>query len=164
MKIYIAGPDVFERNSIDIGKRYSSLCQEYGFKALYPLDNVVDFTQDKQKISLDIYKANIELIKQSDIVIANLNNFRGKEADSGTIWECGYAYALGKTVYGYMHTDLTYVEQFTDNEKMLIDGKFVDKNGKFIEDFNLSINLMIAHSCTKIISGSFEDVLKFCKH
>ncbi len=89
--IYIAGPDVFERDSIKIGEKYSQLCQKYGFIGEYPLDNVIDFNQEKQKIALDIFLANQKLIDECDIVIANLNSFRGKEADSGTIWECGYA-------------------------------------------------------------------------
>ncbi|MGE3301304.1 MAG: nucleoside 2-deoxyribosyltransferase [Arcobacter sp.] len=101
-KIYIAGFDVFESNSIEIGKKYVQLCKNYGFEGLYPLDNIVDFNQEKRKIAQDIFKANVNLINQCDIVIANLNSFRGKEADSGTVWECGYATALGKKVYGYM--------------------------------------------------------------
>ena len=81
-KIYIAGFDVFEPNSIEIGKKYVELCKKYGFIGLYPLDNVVDFNQEKRKIAQDIFKANINLINQSDIVIANLNAFRGKEKNS----------------------------------------------------------------------------------
>ena len=97
-KIYIAGPEVFESNSIEIGKRYIELCKKYGFEGLYPLDNVVDFNQEKQKIAQDIFIANKNMIDSSDIVIANINSFRGKESDSGTVWECGYASALGKKV------------------------------------------------------------------
>lgn len=47
-KIYIAGFDVFEPNSIEIGKKYVELCKKYGFIGLYPLDNVVDFNQEKR--------------------------------------------------------------------------------------------------------------------
>ena len=159
-KIYIAGPDVFEPNSIEIGKDYCDLCDKHGLKGLYPLDNVVDFKQAKKKIAQDIYKANVNLIHQSDIVIANLNPFRGKEADSGTIWECGYAHALGKTVYGYMDNTDDYIYQFDEKDKKLVDNNYVDSNSKSIEDFNHPINLMIACSCIKIVKGGFEDVLK----
>lgn len=159
MKIYIAGPDVFEQNSIEIGQDYSTLCTEYGHKGLYPLDNVVDFKQPKQKIAQDIFKANVKLIEEADIVIANLNSFRGKEADSGTVWECGYANALGKKVYGYMKSTSSYIETF-EKTITLDDGQLADVDGKIIEDFDYPINLMIACS-TKIIAGSFEDVLKF---
>ncbi len=151
-KIYIAGPDVFEQDSIAIGKEYTKLCSEYGYKGLYPLDNIVDFNQPKQKIALDIYIANKELIDSCDIVIANINPFRGKEADSGTIWECGYATGLGKKVYGYMDTDLSYINQFSDDEKR--------EENRIIEDFDYPINLMIACSVEQIITGGFEDVLK----
>ncbi|MGB5918895.1 nucleoside 2-deoxyribosyltransferase [Arcobacter sp.] len=159
-KIYIAGFDVFKQDSIQIGQTYSALCKKYGYEGLYPLDNVVDFNQSKQKIAQDIYKANVELIYQSDIVIANLNQFRGKEADSGTIWECGYAKALGKDVYGYMESNQSYLDSFKDEEKQLLNNVYVDNDSMVIEDFDYSINLMIACSVKQIISGNFEDVLK----
>jgi len=160
LSIYIAGPDVFEKDSIEIGKRYTNLCKDYGFDGLYPLDNIVDFNQPKQKIAKDIFIANKKLIEQCDIVIANINPFRGKEADSGTIWECGYASGLGKKVYAYMDTNLSYINQFSDAEKKLDNGVVVDNDLKMIEDFDYQINLMIACSVVEIITGGFEDVLK----
>lgn len=159
-KIYIAGPDVFEKNSIDIGKSYSELCENYGFRGHYPMDNVIDFNQEKKKIASDIFRANEKLIDDCDIVIANLNAFRGKEADSGTVWECGYAYAKGKKVYGYMDNTRSYVESFDENEKKEQGGFFWDKDEKYIEDFDCPVNLMIACSVLEIVQGSFEDVLK----
>jgi len=158
MKIYIAGPDVFEQDSIEIGKKYSKLCETYGHKGLYPLDNIVDFKQPKQKIAQDIFHANVELIKKADIVIANLNTFRSKEADSGTVWECGFASALGKKVYGYMKNTSAYIDSF-DEVTTLADGLYADSEGKIIEDFDYPINLMIACSA-EIVEGGFEDVLE----
>jgi len=160
-KIYIAGPDVFERDSIEIGKRVVALCSEYGYEGLYPLDNVVNFAQEKHKIAKDIYDANAAMINAADIVIANLSSFRGKEADSGTIWECGYAHALGKKVYGYMDRDTAYIEQF--HSKKEDNGMFWDDKDRFIEDFEHPVNLMIACSCVEIIKGNFEDILKRLK-
>jgi len=151
-KIYIAGPDVFEKDSLEIGKKYVALCENYGFLGLYPLDNVVDFSQEKHKIAQDIYKANVAMIDSSDIVIANLSSFRGKESDSGTIWECGYAFARGKKVFGYLDREGNYKDQF---ETLSFDEK-----GRFIEDFDYPVNLMIASSCDAILHGSFEDILK----
>ena len=159
-KIYIAGPDVFEPDSIAIGQKYVQLCQQNGFIGMYPLDNVIDFTQEKKKIAMDIFLANVELIKQADIVVANLNSFRGKEADSGTVWECGYAFGLGKKVYGYMDNTHSYLEQFSDFEKKFNGEFFIDHNGRMIEDFAYPINLMIACSALQIVQGSFEDVIK----
>lgn len=50
-KIYIAGFDVFEPNSIEIGKKYVEVCKKYYFIGLYPLDNVVDFNQEKKIVN-----------------------------------------------------------------------------------------------------------------
>ena len=160
-KIYIAGPDVFLKNSISVGEKLLILCKEYGYKGLYPLDNIVDFTQDKHKIAKDIYEANIAMIHKADIIIANLNMFRGKEADSGTVWECGYAHALGKRVYAYMDSTREYIDNFDDKVKE--DEFYLDKDETIIEDFSHPINLMIACSCDAIIEGTFVDVLKSLK-
>lgn len=162
-KIYIAGPDVFESNSIEIGKRYVQLCKSYGYEGLYPLDNVVNFNQEKNKIAQDIYLANKKLIEKSDIVIANLNAFRGKEADSGTVWECGFATGLGKEVYGYINQNINYLDTFKKEEKSLKDGNYVDLEDRLIEDFDYPLNLMISCSVENIIFGNFEDVLKHIK-
>ncbi len=159
MKIYIAGPDVFEKNSIEIGKEYCKLCEKYGFKGLYPLDNVIDFNQNKQKIAQDIFIANKNLIEECDIIVANLNSFRGKESDSGTVWECGYGFALGKKVYAYLSREGNYINQFTKNEIILEDGIAYDLDGKVIENFDYPLNLMISCSVEKIVVGGFEDLL-----
>ena len=142
-KIYLAGPDVFEKDSIEIGKKYVKLCEKYGLEGLYPLDNIINFKQEKQKIAQDIYQANKNLLNECDFVIANLNSFRGKESDSGTIWECGYASALGKKVYGYINRSTTYLQQFNKNEILSTKDGFTDLDGKFIEDFDYCVNLMI---------------------
>ena len=164
-KIYIAGPDVFELDSIKIGQRYKELCVNYGFNGLYPLDNEVNFNQEPQKIARDIYDANVALIKECDIVVANLNPFRGKEADSGTIWECGFAYALGKEVYGYMDKKTTYINTFKQNETIQNETHgLLDLDNRVIENFELPINLMIGCSVKEIFEGTFEDVLKELSH
>lgn len=160
-KIYIAGPDVFELNSIEIGQQYKEICKVYNYIGLYPLDNEINFDQNPQKTAKDIFDANVNLIREADIVIANLNTFRGKEADSGTIWECGYAYALGKEVYGYMDNTQSYLDSFSKEEVISNDSHgLLDLENRVIENFNLPINLMIGCSVKKIIAGTFEDVLK----
>lgn len=158
-KIYIAGPDVFKKDAIAIGENFSNITKEYGYEPLFPLDNEVDFSQAKHTIAQEIFQANIALIEQADIVVANLNSFRGMEADTGTVWECGYAKAKGKKVYGYLSRSGAYLDQFQDKREM--DGLFWDDQNRFIEDFDYPLNLMVACSCDDIIEGSFRDVLEF---
>ena len=42
MKIYLAGPDVFLPDAIEVGRRKQVLCERYGAIGLFPLDNAVD--------------------------------------------------------------------------------------------------------------------------
>ena len=141
MKIYIAGPDVFEKNAKEIGEKYKTICSVYGHTGLYPLDNECDS-------SAEIYKGNVALIDSADAVVANGNNFRG-EMDVGTAFEVGYAAAKGKKIVIYIDDTRTLIEKYGTE----------DENGRFVEDFGHPLNLMLAES-SEIIKGSFEDCLK----
>lgn len=144
-KIYIAGFDVFKDDAIKIGNKYKEICKLYGFEGLYPLDNVSSFANE-------IFKGDIRLIDESDIIVANLNNFRGQTMDDGTAFELGYGYALGKLLYGYMDDDRSMREKIG----------YKDSEGYNVEDFDKPINLMIAQS-TKIVKGDFESCIKRLK-
>ena len=37
--IYLAGPDVFLPNAIEVGKKKKAICEEFGFEGLFPADN-----------------------------------------------------------------------------------------------------------------------------
>ena len=141
MKIYIAGPDVFEKNAKEIGEKYKAICSAYGHTGLYPLDNECDS-------SAEIYQGNVALIDSADAVVANGNNFRG-EMDVGTAFEVGYAAAKGKKIVIYMDDTRTLVEKYGTE----------DENGRFVEDFGHPLNLMLSES-SEIIKGSFEDCIK----
>jgi len=158
-KIYIAGPDVFYPDAEKIGENYKLLCAEHGFEGLFPLDNDVDVNMsDADRV---IFKGNVEMIKSADIVIANLNSFRGAEPDSGTCFEVGLAYGLGKAIICYVAEDNSIAElvkrYYSDVEEN--DGVLYDKDGCFIEDFGNPVNLMLQYAGTVII-GDFEDCLK----
>ncbi len=145
MKIYIAGPDVFEKNALEIGRKYKALCESYGHTGLFPLDN-------ECSDSKEICEANIRLINESDVVIANGNEFRG-EMDVGTAFEIGYAAAKNKIIIIYMNDTSSLVEKY---------GK-EDEQGRTVEDFGLPLNLMLSESAV-IVKGTFEDALKMLRN
>lgn len=144
MKIYIAGPDVFEKNAKEIGENYKKICVKYGHTGLYPLDNECDSSKE-------IYLGNVALINKADAVVANGNEFRG-EMDVGTAFEVGYAAAKGKKIYIYMDDTRSLVEKY---------GK-EDEQGRSVEDFGYPLNLMLSESAV-IINGTFEDCIKELK-
>ncbi len=101
--LYLAGFDVFREDALDWGKQLKALCAEYGFEGLYPLDKQVPAGLHGPEAARWIYDANIALIRQADMVMANLDDFRGPgEPDSGTAFEVGFAVALQKPVWGYL--------------------------------------------------------------
>jgi len=153
-KIYIAGPEVFLEHAIEEGKRLKALCEAYGYEGLFPMDNEIP-TQAPHSMAKMIQEANIAMIRSCDIVIANLSSFRGAEPDSGTVWEVGFAQALGKTVLAYSN-DLRSLK--TKTQAILSLGNSPqDNEGYFIEDFGLSHNLMFA-PC--VIAETFEACLE----
>src|SRR5664279_3069858 len=150
MKIYLAGPDVFLHDAVDIGQRKMDLCARHGLTGLYPLDNAVDLTaQDltTQDATLRIFRGNETMMIAADAIIANLTPFRGPGADAGTVYELGYMAGAGKLCLGYSNDPSTYadrVRQFT--EVRSLDGRLVDAMGLTVEDFGLSDNLMMIHA------------------
>ena len=42
MKIYLAGPDVFLPDAVEIGRRKADICARHGVTGLYPLDNAIE--------------------------------------------------------------------------------------------------------------------------
>lgn len=141
-KIYLAGPDVFEPDAIAIGEQLKKLATQYGFIGLFPLDNVIATQGSAHEIARAIRDANIKLIESADIVMANLNPFRGIEPDSGTVFEVGYATALGKQVYCYCQDCRAMIVRIREAQQLEANASRCN-DGKTIEDFDLSHNLMM---------------------
>ena len=88
MKIYLAGPDVFLPDAVEIGRRKVEICARHGLTGLYPLDNAIDLAA--ADASLRIFRGNEAMMNEADAIIANLTPFRGPGADAGTVYELGY--------------------------------------------------------------------------
>ncbi len=144
MKIYLAGPDVFLPDAIDIGRRKRKLCERYGFSALFPLDNAVDLTAPTA--SMRIFEGNRALMDRADAIIANLTPFRGPSADAGTVYELGYMAGRGKFCLGYCNVPLPYRDRVAQTQPLReTEGALFDQAGLAVEDFGLVDNLMIVH-------------------
>ena len=138
MKIYLAGPDIFRPDVQDWIASARELCRQHGFEALTPFDH--GETEPRK-----ILDGNLELIRKAQIVVANLNPFRGFEPDSGTAFELGYALALGKKLWSYIDSAEPLLERIRRAEALSADAKR-DCQGMAIEDFGLPLNLMLALS------------------
>ena len=156
-RIYLAGPEVFLINAIEVGENKKRICLKHGFEGVFSLDAKIDFEgKPPEETGLSISKANEELIKSCDILIANITPFRGPSVDVGTAYEMGVAHALGKKVLAYTNVKSRFTERtikaLNGKVKRSIDGKIRDSQGMFIEENQLTDNLMI-DGCIHINSG-----------
>jgi nucleoside 2-deoxyribosyltransferase len=156
-RVYLAGPEVFLVNAKEIGKQKKRLCQKYGFTGVFPIDVEVDSKgKSPREVGLQISCINEKLIRSCDIVVANLTPFRGPSADVGTVFELGYAHALGKQVLAYTNMASLFTERTAKalggEVKRCSDGLLRDGQGMFIEENELVDNLMV-DGCIQSNSG-----------
>jgi nucleoside 2-deoxyribosyltransferase len=145
VKIYLAGPDVFLPDAVEIGRRKVELCTHHGLTGLYPLDNIVD--RAAGSASLQIFRGNEAMMVEADAIIANLTPFRGPGADPGTVYELGYMVGAGKLCLGYSNDPSIYAERVRGfTEVTTCDGRLIDAAGLTVEDFGLNDNLMMIHA------------------
>ncbi|PSW06818.1 nucleoside 2-deoxyribosyltransferase [Photobacterium lipolyticum] len=158
-KIYLAGPEVFLQNAIEIGEYKKTLCGLYGFQGLYPQSNVLELNANNpQENGLMIARANEKLIQEADAIIANITPFRGSSCDVGTAYEMGLAKGLGKPIFAYSNVERFFlqrndehffpqrnIEELPDVTR-LSDELFVDQQQMTLEKFGLIDNLMLGGS------------------
>lgn len=150
MLFYLAGPDVFLRDAVDVGRRKKALCRDHGHEGLFPLDN--DVPED----AAAIFAANRALMDRADVGLFNLSPFRGPSADVGTVFELGYMAAQGKPVYGYSNDPASYAARTVRSHGPSVekDGLLRDRDSFLIERFGLADNLMIAEAI-RVSAGAF---------
>src|SRR5262249_43646615 len=142
--VYLAGPDVFLPDAIEIGRHKRELCERHGCVGLFPLDNVVDLAAPDA--SAQIFRANRAMMDAADAIIANLTPFRGPSADPGTVYALGYMAGRGKLCFGYSNDPAHYHERVARTYRLgQTEGVTFDDAGLVVENFGLSDNLMIVH-------------------
>lgn len=143
-KIYFAGPDVFSPDWESFKQEISALCSEFSFYPIFPID-------EGGLSSRKIYLANLERIRTSDAIFANLMPFRGIEPDSGTSFEIGFAIGIGKPVFALSpREDMLgrIAKDFGPLQKHEYGWTIRDRNGYGVENFGRALNLMLFESAT----------------
>ena len=145
MNIYLAGPDVFLPDAVEIGRKKVAICARHGAAGLYPLDNAI--VREVAGASMQIFRANEAMMDEADAIIANLTPFRGPGADAGTVYELGYMAARKKLCLGYSNDPAVYADRVRRYTAVTTrDGQLIDADGLAVEDFGLSDNLMMIHA------------------
>ncbi len=177
--VYLAGPEVFLKDAVAVGKQRKrvirELCdaQDWPFRlvGLFPLDNEIpDFKPDRDT-AMRIYRGNISLMDRAHAVAANMVRFRGPGMDNGTAFEMGYMRAAGKPVFGYYdaapfygsnETPGKYADRVAASCGLDQERPTVDSDGLAIEDFGLEDNLMMIGALEdsgSVLQAGFRDAI-----
>ncbi len=99
-RIYLAAP-LFSEGERAYNLSIARSLRNNFFDVFLPQETGDDsHTRDKEEQSR-IFSENLKALEKSDIIVAVIE---GADADSGTAWEMGYAYAQGKQVFA-LRTD-----------------------------------------------------------
>jgi nucleoside 2-deoxyribosyltransferase len=132
MKIYLAGP-LFNTAERNFNSELTKLLREKGHEVWLPQEFEQMTMTPKQ-----IFAKDVEGIDWADVVVANMD---GPDPDSGTCWECGYAYR--KKAIIVFRTDFR------------VDHKILGDLPGLAEHDRAPYNLMLTESATKRLDLPF---------
>ncbi len=138
---YLAGPDVFLPDAAAHARAKVDICTRYGLVGRAPLhpeiEQVMRLPGDDSW--REIYRFDVAMMQECDIIIANLTPFRGASADAGTLVELGWFLGAGKKVFGYSNTATGFMAR--SQAQVAAAGDALP--GLAIEGFGLPDNLMV---------------------
>lgn len=159
--VYLAGPERYAPDAEEVYARMKCVCAEYGYDVLTPLDRAreePDVVEDNpyQRATVEFYRYQ-QHVRDCDIIVANLNDFRGYEPSNDVSFECGMGYQLGKKLFGYM-ADTRIMKERIPNYGP--EREFRDECGRNAENFDYPINLMFSASMPIFQASDFSGVME----
>ncbi len=91
-KLYLAGP-LFSMAEQQFNVDLARFLEAEGFQVWLPQEH-----EPRSKTAKAIFDMDVEALDWADMVVACMD---GPDPDSGTAWECGYAFGKGKPVVCY---------------------------------------------------------------
>ncbi len=91
-KLYLAGP-LFSLAEQNFNAELARFLETQGFEVWLPQEH-----EPRSDTARAIFDMDVEAIDLADMIVACMD---GPDPDSGTAWECGYAFAKGKPIVCY---------------------------------------------------------------
>ena len=96
MKIYLASPlfTEYERNKVEMAAKN---LRKAGHEVYVPMEHQIEnaWSMSNAEWGKKVFEEDVKEIRECDKVICL---YYGLYSDSGTAWECGFAYGIGKPV------------------------------------------------------------------
>lgn len=157
-KVYLAGPAVFRPDAREHLARLAALCERHGLQPLLPTDDCGGAAD--APLAHRIYAANTRMLREADGVLADLQEWRGHEPDSGTAFEVGFAAALDLPIVGYGCATECYADRVSRTRPCERDAVGMLREcdgGMAVEDFGMPLNLMLG--CSARLVPTAEDAI-----
>lgn len=159
-RVYLSGVERYQENAAEIFARMKQICEKHGLNAVSPLDwapGVKEIeTENPYVWAANVFDNYQQQVRNCDVIIANLNNYRGYEVNNNVAFECGMGFQLGKKLYGYMEDASPLINKIPH---LGAENEFRDHTGSNVENFNYPCNLMFGSSM-KIYEGEFEKIVE----
>ena len=107
--IYLAGP-FFNDEEVKNIEYAESVLEEKGYSFFSPMRHTVDAEFGTTEWAEKIFEMDVEKKKKADTVVLM---YYGSNSDSGTAWECGYAYSIGKPIV------VVHINRYGDSNLMI---------------------------------------------
>ena len=108
-KAYIAGP-LFDDHEREYLEKITERVEDFGFETFLPHRDAGlvtgDFTKDKK---IKVFDEDMKYLEPADLVVALLT---GRDVDSGTAAEIGYAFRAGKKLIGISANTIKPINNF----------------------------------------------------
>ena len=137
MKLYLAGP-LFSTAERTFNTQLRDLLIVAGHEVWLPQDK-----EPREKTAKAIFLMDVEGIDWCDVVVACMD---GPDPDSGTCWECGYAYHKKKII--------CYRTDFRSATEHGAVGQDMDEPVKGLAPFNL----MLSESADRLVLSPFATI------
>lgn len=142
--IYLAGPEVFLPDAMEVMGEKRRLAAHYGFSVTGPGADENSPSLTVPLTAHAIYQRNHEAMSASDYCLANITPFRSISGDVGTIYEIGFMIALGRKVWAYSNDHRPYgARVWSDWYKQSGPQAHKGTDGLAIETYGMADNLMI---------------------
>ncbi|MGV8026193.1 MAG: nucleoside 2-deoxyribosyltransferase [Anaerolineaceae bacterium] len=151
LRLYISGPQKYYPNGLKELKMMKGYAEMHGFEVINDFSYLENGYKDFEHIDRNY-------LDNCDIVIADVNPFRGGEPESGTVFDMGVAFAKKKRLYSYVRDIRNVIHKYPighyDEE-----GRIIDEYGYSFGDGQTPGNLMYMIP-SKMIEGSFIECIK----
>jgi len=113
LNVFLAAP-LFNKSERDFNKRLASRLRLSGFN-VWMAQEAPFITHGSPEEKKRIFESDLEALRKSDVVVAVLD---GRDVDSGSAFEIGYAYAFSKPIIG-LKTDYRTFSRIEEVNLML---------------------------------------------